>query len=77
MTTQQRRITIEMVMAATGLGPRTARRWVREGKLPGRMEGTHYVCPPGEYDRWYAGEWTPRPTETAQPVELRHHRKAS
>ena len=74
MSTEPRRITIETIMAATGLGPNQVRHDVRAGLLPGRMRGTKYVCPPGEYDRWYQGEWNPRPTETAEPVSMVHRR---
>lgn len=68
-------ITIEHLMAVTGLGPVQARRDVRAGLLPGRMRGRQYVCPPGEFDAYVRGEWAPRPQP--QPVELIRRRRAS
>ena len=64
---EPRRIIIEDLMAATGLGPKQVRHEVRAGLLPGRMRGTTYVCSPGEYDRWYQGDWTPRPAAPTNP----------
>lgn len=60
MMTTIRRITLDDLTTATGCGPRTARRLVREGKLPGFVDGTRWVCSPGEFDEWLRGEWTPR-----------------
>lgn len=68
-----RRITIERLMAETGLGPIQARRDVRKGLLPGRMRGKTYICTPGEFDRWYRGDWTPRPQP--RQVDLVRRRK--
>lgn len=76
MSTPVRRITIEDLMAVTGLGPNTTRRLVREGRLPGEMVGSHYVCPPGEFDRYVRGDWEPRPQPASVPMQLLHKRTA-
>lgn len=62
-----RRITLQDLTTATGCGPRTARRLVREGKLPGFVDGTRYVCSPGEFDEWVRGDWTPRNIPSTSP----------
>lgn len=52
---EPRRISINDLMAATGVGPKTARRLVREGIFPGHMDGRTFICTPGEFDAWYEG----------------------
>lgn len=46
------RVTIERLMAKTGVGKNTAHRLVRERKLPGFIDGRRYICTEGEYDHW-------------------------
>jgi len=75
MSTTPRRITIEDVIAQTGLGPIQTRADVKAGLLPGRMRGRQYVCPPGEYQKWLDGDWTPRPQP--QPVQMIQRKKAA
>lgn len=72
-----KRVTLADLTTATGCGKRTAIRLVREGKLPGFMDGTRYVCPPGEFEDWLAGKWeyrgtpsTPPRTRKRQPIQL-------
>jgi hypothetical protein len=75
MTTDTPRpVTIEEVMAATGLGPYQVRADVRAGLLPGRMRGARLVCPRGLWERYLAGDWTPRPQP--QPVPMLHKKSA-
>jgi hypothetical protein len=69
-----RPVLLDDLMAATGLTRRQVTADVRAGLLPGRMRGRRYVCPPGEYARWLAGEWVARPQP--QPVTMLHKRSA-
>lgn len=54
-------ITVDDIAAVVGTGPRTTRRLIREGQLPGRFDGRNFICTPGEFDRWKRGEWVPKP----------------
>lgn len=63
-------ITVDDIAAVTGTGPRTTRRLIREGKLPGFFDGRTYICTPGEFDKWKRGEW--RPTTKTEPMKLIH-----
>jgi hypothetical protein len=68
-------LSIDELMAWTGDGPRTIRRLVREGQLPGTVDKIgRYRCTPKDALEWREGRWTPKPT--AQPVAMLH-RKAS
>lgn len=71
--TDRKRITLEDLMAVTGAGPRKARRLVREGRLPGFVDGTLYVCSPGEFQRWIDGDW--EPPVPRKPVQLHSVRR--
>ena len=67
-----KRVTLDDLMQHTGTGERTTRRLVREGKLPGFVDGTTYICSPGEFQRWVeTGEVLYRPvTANRKPVQL-------
>lgn len=73
-------ITLDDLATATGLGRIQAANDVEAGLLPGRFRygktgrRLQYICPPGEFAQWLAGEWQPRPQP--QPVSL-IRRKAS
>lgn len=54
-------ITVEQLMAVTGLGPVQVRADVRAGILPGRIRKGKLILTAAEFRRWQAGEWTPRP----------------
>lgn len=75
--TKLRRITLDDVMAVTGLGPRTTARLVREGRLPGCFEGRHYICTPGEFDEWYEGRRPQRSQQVHDVTPFLRTRKAS
>lgn len=77
MSDELRRITLELLMTHVGTGPRTTRRLVREGKLPGFMDGARYICSPGEFDDWIAGRWTPKPAAPKPVPFVRSMREAS
>lgn len=62
-----KRVTIDDLMAASGTGKRTTMRLVREGKLPGFVDGREYVCSPGEFQKWMAGEWQYTGVRSSEP----------
>ena len=65
-------ITIADLQAVTGLGPKTTRRLVREKRLPGFFDGRHYICTPGEFAKWKAGEWQAKPVVNVTPITRRN-----
>ena len=65
-------ITIADLQAVTGLGPKKTRRLVREGTFPGRIEGRDYICTPGEFAKWDAGDWQKKPAVAKKPIDLLH-----
>lgn len=72
-----RRVTIDDLIAQTGTGKRTAMRLVREGRLPGFIDGRAYVCSPGEFQKWIDGNWqytgvrsTEAHSKKRKPVQL-------
>lgn len=68
-------LTLEELMAWTGDGPRTVRRLVREGQLPGTVDKAgRYRCTPKDAMEWRDGRWSPQPLP--EPVQLLR-RKAS
>jgi hypothetical protein len=67
--------TIEALMAATSLTKRQCYSDVRAGLLPGRIRRGRWVCPPGEFAAYVAGDWHPR--TPPQPVSLLHTRKSA
>lgn len=62
-----KRVTIGDLMAATGTGKRTTMRLVREGKLPGFVDGSEYICSPGEFQKWLDGEWKYTGVRSSEP----------
>lgn len=62
------RVTLDELMAETGLGPRSARRLVREGNLPGLVTGSQYVCSRGEFQKWLDGEWKYTGVKSTEPA---------
>ena len=69
------RVTLADLTTHTGCGDRTARRLVREGKLPGFMDGSHWICSPGEWQEWLDGTWQYRGVPSS-PVRKRNERPA-
>lgn len=65
------RVRLADLATAAGVGKRTAIRLVREGRLPGFMDGERYICPPGEYEDWLQGRWQYRGTPST-PVRDRN-----
>lgn len=51
---------VEHLMQVTGLGRDLVRAAIRSGELPGEHVGRSYVLPKATFDRFLAGEWTPR-----------------
>lgn len=76
-TPQVQPITIEHLMAHTGFGRVQVRRLVRQGQLPGQIDETsrRYFCAPGEFAKWLAGDWEPRPKPA--PVQMLRTRKSA
>lgn len=62
-----KRVELADLMTITGTGERTTRRLVREGKLPGFVDGSHYVCSPGEFQKWLDGEWSYTGVRSTEP----------
>lgn len=60
-------VTFADLEAATGFGPRTVRRLVRECKLPGRIIGRRLLLTRGEFQQFLDGTWTP----TTAPTPIR------
>jgi hypothetical protein len=52
-------VTIAELEASTGFGPRTVRRLVREGQLPGRIIGRRLLLTRGEFQQFLDGNWKP------------------
>lgn len=70
VTTPQPPATIQDLMIASGLGRDKVKALILLGQLPGRKIGNRYVIPKGEFDRWYRGEWEPKPLEPIAPSDF-------
>lgn len=76
-------VKITDLMTYAGTGPKTTRRLVREGYLPGHMDGKRYVCSPGEFAKWMSGDWTPTPrpqqlkSDTVKPMLVTRTKSAA
>lgn len=75
-------VRLNQLAAAACVGPLTARRLIREGKLPGFLDGANYICSEGEFQDWLDGNWTYRgipstPAEKKKPsqkIDFLHRR---
>ena len=77
-------VPLEALIAKAGIGKRTTIRLVREGKLPGFMDGSAYICSPGEFQKWLDGEWqytgvrsTPPRNKKREPIAIVRKGKAA
>jgi hypothetical protein len=70
-------VTIAELEASTGFGPRTVRRLVREGQLPGRIIGRRLLLTRGEFQQFLDGDWQPKPKpEPIRPITTMKRRTA-
>ncbi len=63
-------MTVSDLMKATGFGRDKVKRMMREGLLPGIVDGRSYSCPRTMYEGWCEGRWQPRQTTPSQPVSM-------
>ena len=64
--------TVRDLMRLTGMGNQKVRRMMREGSLPGIVDGRTYTCPRALYDAWVQRQAQTRPHHDTRPVTLLH-----
>ena len=67
--------TVADLQKLTGLGRQKVKRMMREGTLPGIVDGRSYRCPRALWDAYCTGDWQPRQDTTVEPVSMIHRRQ--
>lgn len=58
---------------ATGASEKTVNELVANGTLPGIIDKGFIILTPGQYLRWWNGDWTPRPA----PIDMHRSTRKS
>ncbi len=71
--------TVLDLMRLTGFGRDKTKRLMREGRLPGIVDGRTYTCPRAMYDAWVQRLAQSRPQHDAPAITMLHRveRRAS